>query len=42
MAAAKALAQHTTLDAHTIAQEAMNIAAVICIYTNDNITIETL
>ncbi len=42
MAAAKALAQHTTLEAKTIAQEAMNIAGAICIYTNENITIETL
>ena len=42
MAAAKALAQHTSLEARTIAQEAMNIAGAICIYTNENITIETL
>jgi ATP-dependent HslUV protease subunit HslV len=42
MAAAKALAQHTELDARTIAREAMNIAGAICIYTNENITIETL
>jgi ATP-dependent HslUV protease subunit HslV len=42
MAAAKALAQHTELEARTIAQEAMNIAGAICIYTNANITIETL
>ena len=42
MAAAKALAQHTDLDARTIAQEAMNIAGAICIYTNNNITLESL
>jgi ATP-dependent HslUV protease subunit HslV len=42
MAAAKALARHTELDARAIAQEAMNIAGDICIYTNENITIETL
>ena len=42
MAAAKALAAHTELDARTIASEAMTIAAAICIYTNANITIETL
>ena len=42
MAAAKALAQHTELDARTIAREVMNIAGAICIYTNENITIETL
>ena len=32
MAAAKALAQHTELDARAIAQEAMAIAGTICIY----------
>ena len=42
MSAAKALAEHTTLDARTIAEEAMNIAADICIYTNSNVTIEEL
>ena len=42
MAAAKALSRHTQLDARTIAQEAMNIAGAICIYTNMNITIEAL
>ena len=42
MAAAKALARHTELAARDIAAEAMNIAAGICIYSNDNITIETL
>jgi ATP-dependent HslUV protease, peptidase subunit HslV len=42
LAAAKALARHTNLDAKTIAAQAMNIAAAICIYTNDVITIEEL
>ena len=42
MSAAKALAEHTNLDARTIAEEAMNIAADICIYTNSNVTIEEL
>ena len=42
MAAAKALARHTTLSAHDIAAQAMDIAAAICIYTNASITIETL
>jgi ATP-dependent HslUV protease subunit HslV len=42
MAAAKALAKHTTLDARQIATEAMSIAAAICIYSNDSITIEAL
>jgi ATP-dependent HslUV protease, peptidase subunit HslV len=42
MAAAKALARHTPLDARRIAEEAMTIAAGICIYSNDRITIESL
>ena len=42
MAAAKALARHTSLDARRIAEEAMRIAAGICIYSNDRITIEEL
>ncbi|HEY0591290.1 MAG TPA: ATP-dependent protease subunit HslV [Thermoanaerobaculia bacterium] len=42
LAAARALVKHTSLSAKEIAAEAMAIAASICIYTNDNITIETL
>jgi ATP-dependent HslUV protease subunit HslV len=42
LAAAKALAKHTTLDAREIASEAMSIASNICIYSNDKITIEEL
>lgn len=42
LAAAKALAQHTGLDARAIAEQAMQIAASICIYTNDTLTIEVL
>src|SRR5688572_31681670 len=42
MAAAKALARHTGLSAREIADHAMTIAAAICIYSNDNITIEAL
>ena len=41
-AAARALAQNTDLDARTIAEKAMRIAADICVYTNDNIIIEEL
>jgi ATP-dependent HslUV protease subunit HslV len=41
-AAAKALVDHSELDAKSIAEEAMKIAASICIYTNDNIVVETL
>jgi ATP-dependent HslUV protease subunit HslV len=42
LAAAKALARHTTLDARQIAEQSMAIAAGICIYTNDTITVEEL
>ena len=42
LAAAKALARHTPLEARQIAAEAMSIAAAICIYSNDKITIESL
>ncbi len=42
LAAAKALARHTELDAKAIAEHAMGIAASICIYTNGNVTIESL
>jgi ATP-dependent HslUV protease subunit HslV len=42
LAAARALARHTTLDARAIAETAMSVAAGICIYTNANITIEEL
>jgi ATP-dependent HslUV protease subunit HslV len=42
MAAAKALARHTALDAAQIAGQSMEIAAAICIYTNATLTIETL
>ena len=42
VAAARALAQHTTLDARAIVEEAMKIAAGICIYTNDRLVVEEL
>ena len=42
MAAARALARHTEIPARQIAEESMRIAASICIYSNDNITIESL
>jgi ATP-dependent HslUV protease, peptidase subunit HslV len=42
IAAARALAAQTTLDARRIAEIAMGIAADICIYTNDRLTIEEL
>ncbi len=40
LAAAKALAGHTNLDARQIAEAAMRIAAGICVYTNDSISVE--
>ena len=42
LAAARALVAHSELDAKGIVNEAMRIAAGICIYTNDHITVETL
>ena len=42
MAAAKALSRNTDLEASAIAEQAMGIAASICIYTNDSVTIERL
>jgi ATP-dependent HslUV protease, peptidase subunit HslV len=42
MAAARALLKHSGLDAQKIVEEAMLVAADICIYTNQNINIENL
>ena len=42
LAAAKSLARHSELDARAIAEQAMQIAAEICIYTNASVTIEEL
>jgi len=42
LAAARALSKFTDLNAREIAQEAMEIAAKICIYTNESITLEEL
>jgi len=41
-AAAKALSRHSELTAHQVAEESLKIAAEICIYTNDKITVEEL
>ena len=41
-AAAQALAEHTQLSARQIAEEALKIAGKMCIYTNDQVTIEEL
>lgn len=42
LAAAKALAAHTSLDARAIAEQAMQIAGSICIYSNQQLTVEVL
>jgi ATP-dependent HslUV protease subunit HslV len=42
LAAARVLAKHTQLDARTIAEEAMRVAAEICVYTNDQFSFEEL
>jgi ATP-dependent HslUV protease subunit HslV len=42
LAAARALAKYTDLSARDIAQEALQIAGKICIYTNENISIEEI
>jgi ATP-dependent HslUV protease subunit HslV len=42
LAAARALLADSDLDARAIAEKSLNIAAGICIYTNHNVTIETL
>ncbi|MDL2306425.1 ATP-dependent protease subunit HslV [Desulfovibrio sp. OttesenSCG-928-C06] len=41
-AAARALLRHSSLDAEQIAREAMAIAGEICVYTNNNLTVEIL
>jgi ATP-dependent HslUV protease subunit HslV len=41
LAAARALAD-SAHDAETIARRAMGIAADICVYTNDNLTVEVI
>ncbi len=42
LAAARALIAHSDLDAKQIVEEAMRIAAAICVYTNDHISVEEL
>src|SRR5204862_2159379 len=42
LSAARALFEHTPLDARKIAEEAMKIAGKTCIYTNANVTYEEL
>jgi ATP-dependent HslUV protease, peptidase subunit HslV len=42
IAAAKALKTHSSLTAREIVQKSLEIAASICIYTNEHITVEVL
>ena len=42
VAAARALVRHSTLGARQIVEESMRIAAAICVYTNEQLTIEEL
>lgn len=42
LAAARMLKAHTELDARSVVVEALKAAAEICIYTNDNISVEEL
>ncbi len=42
LAAARALIDRDDMDAETIARRAMSIAADICVYTNENLTIESI
>jgi ATP-dependent HslUV protease, peptidase subunit HslV len=42
LAAARALVSNSDLDAKGIAAEAMRVAATICVFTNDHLTVEVL
>jgi ATP-dependent HslUV protease subunit HslV len=42
LAAARALIAHADLDAKAVVSEAMRVAASICIYTNEQISVEVL
>lgn len=42
LAAARAMLEHSDLDAKAIAEQALRIASGICVYTNDEITTEVL
>lgn len=42
LAAARALVQNTELTAHETVEKSLTIAAEICVFTNANLTIETL
>ena len=42
LAAARVLVKHSQLDARTIAEESMRVAASLCVYTNEQLTFEEL
>jgi len=42
LAAARSLIAHASMDAEEVVREALRTAAGICVYTNTNITVETL
>ena len=42
VAAARALLKHTELSAEQIVREALSIAAGLCVYTNDHISVEVI
>jgi len=42
LAAARALLNHSDLSARDIVEQSLQIAAGVCVYTNDHVTIETL
>ncbi len=42
LAAARSLVKHTDMTAEEVVRESLTVAAEICIYTNTNITVETL
>jgi ATP-dependent HslUV protease subunit HslV len=42
LAAARALLEHSDLEARAVAETALRIASTICVYTNDKLTIEEL
>ncbi len=42
LAAARALTRHADLDAETVVRESMTIAAEMCVFTNNHLTVEVL
>ena len=42
LAAARALLRHSSMDAGSIVREAMRIAGELCVFTNSQLTVETL